>query len=739
MVARDKLAENQQLNEKFKQGQLFLVDRVKHGDPTLASAIASYANAVDINRQSRLWRRSLGWVENIFFGAGKQYVDDILISRLSRGGNTGDVSNIQNNVRNMPKPVNDLLGRYVETNLALLTENRPRPRVTAKSDRRDDMKSAELAELTMEYLWEALSMPEKHRELARLILYCGTAWMEIYYDELSVRHPVGGSTAEESSFIIPSEEGEAVGISIPRTVTSRRSRKSNLEYGDIVANVVSPFELHLPMVHYWNGEDMGWVLREYYTPISTLQDRYGASGTKGIITKANGWNVDALDDLAKGEGGKGSVSPQNLPLWWFERLTDLVEGPGPSLYVGTPETWSGYTVVRVFDRKPSPTWPNGRTIIVAGEQLLYDSPKDRGARVFDPRWPKRWHPYVRYHWESMIGNIYARALVSKLLPKLKRINNIDTAMIMYRRTIPIASWIIPKGTAVVEDFFTGGQGGQIIEYDPRRTNNQAPQPIYPPAFPEGILNERATQVAEMEAIAGTEQILRGERPVGVNSATMLDVLRKQALASRSAILQAWDESLQDTGGALLQETVKYVKKDKRYAERIRLLARERGISRMSIEDFSGSDLQDNVMVRVDTISMALVSKEARQQRALEFIQYAQGMQGLSTGLQQNIIEELGFKTDLNPAGPDVDRAKAMIIWIKNKQFDRVVPFPEDNPYVFHELLVAELKDESYFDWDPESQGMLIQTIELYQQQIELIEKQQLAMQKQMLEEGGGGQ
>src|SRR3990172_5803143 len=726
---------NQKINEKFKQGQLYLADHLKWMDPAAAAAISSYANAVDINRQSRMWRRALGWVENIFFGAGKHYVDDILITRLSRDGNTGEISTLRDTARNMPRPVNDLLGRYVETNIALLTENRPRPRVTAKSDRRDDLKAAELSELTMEYLWEALTMPEKHRELARMILYCGTAWLEVYYDELAVRHPVGETTTEESSFAIPSEEGAPIDINLQRTVTDKKG-KTSIEFGEVVANVSSPFEMHLPMVHYWNGDDMGWILREYYTPISALQDKYGSSGTKGILTKKNGWNIDALERLRDGEGGKGSVSPQNLPLWWYERLTDLVEGPGPSLYVGTPETWSGYTVVRVFDRKPSPMWPNGRTIIVAGDQLLYDSPKDRGARAFDPRWPTRWHPYIRYHWESMLGSIYARSLVSKLLPKIKRINNIDTAAIMYRRTVPIASWVVPKGTVVVEDFFTGGQGGQILEYDPRRTNNQAPQAIFPPSFPEAILNERATQIAEMESIARTEQVLRGERPTGVNSATMLDVLRKQALASRSAILQAWDESLQDTGSALLQETVKYVKKDKRYAERIRLLAREKGISRMTIEAFSGSDLQDNVIVRVDTASQALVSKEARQQRVMEFLQYAAALMSLPLGLQQNILEELQIKGDLNPAGPDVDRAKAMIVWIKNGTFERVVPFPEDNPYVFHELLVAEMKDESFYDWPEQSQLMLFEMVGLYQQQIELIEKQQLDMQKRMFQEQG---
>jgi len=44
---------NQKINEKFKQGQLYLADHLKWMDPAAAAAISSYANAVDINRQSR--------------------------------------------------------------------------------------------------------------------------------------------------------------------------------------------------------------------------------------------------------------------------------------------------------------------------------------------------------------------------------------------------------------------------------------------------------------------------------------------------------------------------------------------------------------------------------------------------------------------------------------------------------------------------------------------------------------
>jgi hypothetical protein len=71
---------------------------------------------------------------------------------------------------------------------------------------------------------------------------------------------------------------------------------------------------------------------------------------------------------------------------------------------------------------------------------------------------------------------------------------------MWRRTVPIATWIVPKGTAPVEDQWSGRPGG-VWQYDPRRTANAKPGPVYPPPFPQAAMDERAMQIAEMESIA----------------------------------------------------------------------------------------------------------------------------------------------------------------------------------------------------------------------------------------------
>ncbi len=709
-------------------GHLHAIDNLdpKKDADKIGPAISTYADTINSNKQSLHWQRAVRWIENIFFTAGRQYVDDILVSRLTNDSSTsvGDQSIIQDTARQIPKPTNDLLGRYVETNIALLTENRPRPRVTPKTGGDEDQTAAELSELTLEYLWEAMKMPSKMRETARLVLHTGMSLLECAWDPTIPRKIQVGRTEVQTAVELP-EGASAAPMQVERNVPvkdehGRQIMDDTIEYGDIAVNIVSAFQFHTPAAHYW--ENLGWVLKEEFVPIDKLRDKYLTPDSEQAgLTAKKGWNLSILEGLTQ-------QNVQSLALWWWERISELVEGPGPSIYLGSPDYWDGHVIVRTFDRAPSPKWPKGRTIITASDLVLYDSPKEIGARAYDPRWPDRWHPYVRYRWEGQTGSIHGRSLISKLLPKIKRVNAIDTTLIMWRHTVPIATWIAPKGSMPVEDLWSG-RPGMIWEYDPRRTAGAKPEPVYPPPYPASALVERETQIQEMEQIAGTQEILNGERPVGVNSAAMVDILRKQALASRSATLQEWDESHQEMGELMLQMTIRHIKDDARYLERIRILAREKH-STLSIESYAGTDLSDNVIVRVDTASMALVSKEAREAKVIEILQYLPNLMAIEDlGLRQGVLDELGMKDTLKPSGPDVNRAKKMISLIRQGKFDRLTMLQEDDATIFRAILVNEVKSDGFIDMPQEQQEKLIEMIELYQRQIQL---QQMEEQKAMV-------
>lgn len=719
----------QQYEQRWKQGHLYLLDKLKNGDSAIAAALTNYTGTVNANKQGRQWARTLTWVENILFGLGRHYIDEVLASRISRDSN-GNLSLNETMRRRIPQPTNDLLGRYIETNISILTENRPIPRITPKSDSLEDRHEATLSELTMEYLWEELDMPEKMREIARLVLYTGIAFLEVWYDPLHVRHMLLPEEVTEPTTPI----GPGVTAPLPRKVFRTDPRTGapiysrGEAYGDIVANVVSGFELYIPTDHEWKKGDFdsGWIMKEYYMPVDAFKNKFLNPSVSGIVTQKMGYFPKNIEKVQRS-------NVQNYPLWWWERMADIVEGPHNIPYMGSPDTYEDYTVVRVFDRKPNPDWPRGRTIITAGEQLVYDSPKVRGARVYDERWPHRWHPYVRYRGEGMVGSIYGRALVTKLLPFLKRINSIDATAIMYRRTVPTAQWIMPTGSSPVEGLHSG-EPGQIIKYDPARTGKNEPKPVYPPPYPPALLQERELMMQQMENVAGTELVLKGERPTGVTSAAMLSLMRNQALASRSPTLQAWDESLQAVGSSLLMETKKHIGEDESYRRRIMILARDKA-SWVSVERYSGTMISDNVNVKIDTVSQALFSKEAKQERAIEVMQYAPGMVQMPAAFQAKLLEDLGWPDVLSPKGEDVSRARMLIQFAKSKRFDLAVPIPEDDPYIIHEMLVAEIKSEAALNYESDVLMVLYQLIAHYRDAIQRAEQAKLQMQMQMAQMG----
>jgi hypothetical protein len=139
--------------------------------------------------------------------------------------------------------------------------------------------------------------------------------------------------------------------------------------------------------------------------------------------------------------------------------------------------------------------------------------------------------------------------------------------------------------------------------------------------------------------------------------------------------------------------------------------------------------------------MALSSKEAKQARAIELIQFASGLQGMPAALQARILEEMGYEDALIPQGADVSRGKRLMAWIRQEAFEMIVPMPEDDPFILYGMFVEEMKSDGFHNLNEDQQLILLSLVDLYKQMAE--ERQQEIMQMQMMQaemaRGGGGE
>jgi len=95
------------------------------------------------------------------------------------------------------------------------------------------------------------------------------------------------------------------------------------------------------------------------------------------------------------------------------------------------------------------------------------------------------------------------------------------------------------------------------------------------------------------------------------------------------------------------------------------------------------------------------------------------------------VDDLGWPDTMQPKSQDIIRAKNLLSYIKNNRFDLAIPFPEDDPYVIHDIFVEELKSDSFVDLPLEQQKTILGLIEEYQHEIERLERAQLKMQLDM--------
>ena len=230
-------------------------------------------------------------------------------------------------------------------------------------------------------------------------------------------------------------------------------------------------------------------------------------------------------------------------------LNDIHRNEGREFRDTTNSTAEGIAEYE-FWMKPSGEYPEGLVfrIVGDGEPQILHSPQEGlpGPLPYrDIQGAYLW-PFAHATFEQQGGKFYGRGLLDTAIPKQDIINQLDSHMLMTIQRVSNPVWIMPRGAVDVEELT--GTSGSVIRWNPHAVagTNARPERIPGENIAQSVFSYRELMVREFEDLTGVFDILRGDRPPGVEAFSALQLLveRSQArftsaFASRSDMYQSW--------------------------------------------------------------------------------------------------------------------------------------------------------------------------------------------------------
>ena len=282
-------------------------------------------------------------------------------------------------------------------------------------------------------------------------------------------------------------------------------------------DVVSPFEILLPATATMFDEcarlvRVRWREKHYYETnhpdlVSRLTFEHSPHERSMTLFKA----LASQNSLAMTPFGGGGMAGQQ----------------GKALGLTEYEYWE----------KPSKQFPEGLFFRVLGENseiILHDEEQSTpGPLPYTTVKGEVLWPWVHIPYEQFGGKLWADGAIDPLIPKQDQINRLDSLVELGVQRMSNPIWLEPKGAEV--ERFTG-EPGLVVKYTtigatglgkPERLDSTGPHP--------SLFQLRQQHLQDIEEMAGTYDVLKGQKPSGVEAFSALQLLveRSQSRFTRA--------------------------------------------------------------------------------------------------------------------------------------------------------------------------------------------------------------
>jgi hypothetical protein len=576
----------------------------------------------------------------------------------------------------IPRPVTNYLFDAYQTLKSYLTKTKPRSSVRPNTQTYQDKGAAKVANLCIEANYERLKDQENYEYAASVLVTYGTVFKKTFWDTTA------GSTIE-----LPSPEPMVEGMV--------EGQPETIALGEINTVVKEPYCMVLdPLAT--DLHTARWIMEYAIQPLDWIKEMYGKveDGYTGRVDevkseaqlsgslsrfyqlKNSSGAKDALGGLASAD--KGSANPTNC------------------------------AVVKEYYERPTALNPKGRMVVVANGICLY-----AGASPCEGPDAGDWHPYSECRWEIVPGRFWGKSPLDAACELQKRINSIDATIMLVRKTMAIPQKLVPAGSGIEPGQWTGRPGQQLTY----RADAGEPKTVVAAGVDTQVFREREQCVEDIKTITGAIDILKGDRPPGVNAASALSLLYEVGTGKIFPVLDRWKRFIESDQKKELRLLAKHYR-EPRPAYIALLKAHNKELAEAEIDKFLGQDLLDNCNVIVEAGSNVPKLEAMKQMRLQEAAQT--GAIDLMNSPEnraeyQRQMGIVGFDNDVSPA---MTRAE----W-ENDCLDNILQRPDKQPVVLadenHDIHISvhfnRVQEPAFMELDQQIQEAYLMHIEEHKQ------------------------
>ena len=585
--------------------------------------------------------RAVNWSEALNFLAGNQWI------RYSERSCHWEPIPYTDQNRVIDRPVTNHLLRWIIVNMSGFTCT-PSSIVEPNSDDPSDKTAAQVSEIILAYLWDALDKDDSYIEAALWSLVCGTVFRKSY---------------KKTTLNCVESEG----------------KKIYLKETD--AEVVSPFEIT------FDGTPSRWrdvrcIMQTSVKKIEDIKRQYAC--------EEEGYYPERLKDIQNEDVTEN-------PLTISEGLKNIIDGGGFSNLTGNAvqQSITESAIIKEIYVAPTKKYPRGQMIVTASNQVLYRSPVAAGSPYYYQD-GKIWNPYTYYCMQKLPGSIYGIALATQLVKIQRRINSIDALLAYNRKTIAVPRVWSPAGCGI-EDGSLVGQPGQVSTYEVG-PNGAKPEIVPGVPLPDQVLKERMMLLNDGNVISLAGDIRSGENPEGVHTVGQLQILNENQHQSRATQIQAWEVFLSRSEQLdLLNFKDCYQAPNQAFIQDVKKYSKD--LTNFDWSAFTGSDLREKASIRIERGSTIPRSRILRQDTLIKLLPL--GVLGDVVNdpyLHQTFLEEFGLSEMYNEANMDVVFMEKAIEYMLKGQYPPTITGVH-NPDAQLPVLLRFMKHPKYLDLD----------------------------------------